>query len=110
VLYRTQIPDQALPIPNYPTVPGDVVQVSPLMENIAFAVEPNGANSTGLTIYDPFIHVLSLTLGSTSSTAIYLKDTTPVISGARYQYLLVLLDPSSHEIAHVLPLPTIDIP
>jgi hypothetical protein len=109
VLYRTQIPDQALPIPNYPTVPGDVVQVSPLMENIAFAVEPKPVGpGTGLTIYDPFIHIVTGTTGV--FTSIYLKDTTPVISGARYQYLLVLLDPSSHEIAHVLPLPTIDIP
>jgi len=39
-----------------------------------------------------------------------LKDTTPVLSGARYLYLLVLMDPLTHEIERVLPLPTIDIP
>jgi hypothetical protein len=112
LLYRTQIADlpnpPSKPLANYPTVPGDVVQVSPLMENIAFLSEPKTGGGTGLTIYDPFIHVVSP--NTAVSTLLYLKDTTPVISGARYQYLLVLMDPFTHEVAHVLPLPPIDIP
>ena len=114
LLYRTQIPDlpslPGKPLANYPTTPGDVVQVSPLMESIAYVTEPANGGGTGNTIYDPFLHVVSVTLDNKSFGAIYLKDTTPVISGARYQYLLVLLDPATHEISHVLPLPVIDIP
>jgi len=114
VLYRTQIPDVAnppsKPLANYPVVPGDVVQVSPMMESIAYTTEPRPGGGTGNTIYDTFIHVVGATFNDTDYGFLYLKDTTPVISGARYQYLLVTMDPDTHEIAHVLPLPIIDIP
>jgi len=109
VLYRTQVPDGASP-PNYPTVPGDVVQVSPLMESIAFASEAYPGGGNGVTIYDPFIAVTSVPVGEVKLNILMLKDTTPVLSGARYLYLLVLMDPLTHEIERVLPLPTIDIP
>lgn len=114
VLYRTQVPDLPAPpnkpLANYPTVPGDVVQVSPLLESIAATTEPYPGGGNGVTIYDPFIHVESIALGGTRLNAFYLKDTTPVLSGARYVYLLVLLDPTTREVARVLPLAPVDIP
>lgn len=114
LLYRTQVPDLPAPpnkpLANYPTVPGDVVQVSPLIETIATATEAYPGGGTGVSIYDPFIHVETVNLAGTRLNAFYLKDTTPVVSGARYVYLLVLLDPATREIERVLPLPAIDIP
>jgi hypothetical protein len=105
-LFRTQVPDDpdppSKPLANYPIVPGDVIQVSPLIETIATAVEPWPTGGTGVTIYDPFV--------SLSNRHIVLKDTTPVISGARYVYLLTLFDPVTKEISRVIPLPAIDIP
>ncbi len=114
VLYRTQIPDApnppGKPLANYPSVPGDVVQVSPLLESISVATEAYPGGGTGISIYDPFIYVNAINFAGTRLNQFYLKDTTPVLSGARYLYLLVLLDPDTHEISRVLPLAPIDIP
>ncbi|MBS0658522.1 MAG: hypothetical protein JSR82_09805 [Verrucomicrobia bacterium] len=114
LLYRTQVPDlpapPSKPLANFPTVPGDIVQVSPLIESIATATEAYPGGGNGVSIYDPFIHVETVNLAGTRLNAFYLKDTTPVVSGARYVYLLVLLDPVTKEIERVLPLAPIDIP
>jgi hypothetical protein len=100
VLYRTQIPDPA----NWTEVPGDIVQVSPLMETIA------GEHvSGGYIIYDPFIHVEWSVLDQTKSD-IFLLDTQPQIAGARYSYILVLFDPETKEIFKVIPAGSVNIP
>jgi hypothetical protein len=86
-LYRLQWPSA-----EFPQVSQDIVQVSPLMEDIAheFAIE-SGTPVTRL--HDPFVRA-GAGIGGQAGTvgeegALYLLDTQPVIAGAAYVYLLV---------------------
>jgi hypothetical protein len=84
VMYRQQVANQL-----FPNVPGDVIQVSPLVRKIAWiptAVE--GRN--GARLIDPFF-ALRLTTSPDSDHIIdlYLLDTQGVIDGARYHYYVV---------------------
>lgn len=116
MLYRRQIPSA-----RYPEVTGDLIQVSPLIEQIAWK-----QNGTTGRIVDPFIGVVrtSATLSgnpapspvapaaasgsgvTTYSTGIdygddltfYLLDTQPVMRAASYQYILVRFHPKTGEI------------
>ncbi len=97
VLYRYQLANSL-----YPIVSGDVAQVSPLMENIAY-----GTNNTSTIIYDPFI---GLSRKSAADWGIYLLDTQPVVSGARYQYLLMRFDEETKELDRIIPAGIVTIP
>jgi hypothetical protein len=92
VLYRFQVPNT-----NFPFVSGDLVQVSPLLERLAFERDTAGS----IRLRDPFVSVQrpspSVLFG------LYALDTQPALMGARYAYLLVRLDPRTREIAEVLP-------
>ncbi len=95
VLYRTQVPSAV-----WPNVPGDVYQVSPRMEAIAWATTPGD-----YTIYDPFIHIKQPNGASATPTDpgyMYVVDTQPAVSRANYRYLLVLLHPVTGEIEEIL--------
>lgn len=85
VVYRYQVENA-----NYPIVSGDVVQVTPLMEEIAYG---NIANGTG--VYDPFVFVFRTSgtgaTGTFTPGEMYLLDTQPLVVGARYRYLIVRL-------------------
>jgi hypothetical protein len=89
-LYRYQVVNA-----NYPNVSGDVTQVSPLMERIAYRV-----SGSDVLLYDPFIR-LWREPNVTQSYDLYVIDTQPVIVGARYKYLLVRFKPN-HEIDQVI--------
>jgi hypothetical protein len=95
VLYRTQVPSTL-----WPQVPGDVAQVSPRMDAIAWA-----ASSGGYTIYDPFVYIKQ-PVGSSATPAdpgyMYVVDTQPVVARAKYRYYLMLLHPVTGEIEEVL--------
>jgi hypothetical protein len=90
VLYRCQVPNVA-----YPNVSGDVTQVSPLMEQIAYSTS-GGA----VFLHDPFIR-LWREPNVTLDYDLYLVDTQPVVIGARYKYMLVRFKPN-HEIEQVI--------
>ena len=77
-LYRYQVPNA-----KFPNAPGDLVQVSPLIEDIAY-----GVNLSTIYVRDPFIDVV-LKSYEESAAYFYLMDTQPVVRGARYRYLLV---------------------
>jgi hypothetical protein len=97
VLYRYQVPSML-----FPQVSGDVVQVSPMMEEIAY-----GTNDV-TTIYDPYFAVAR---NSTyESWGLYVLDTQPVTRFAKYQYLLVRFDEETKEIDRVIPAGTVTIP
>jgi hypothetical protein len=93
----------------FPTVPGDVVQVTPLMENIAYSRATNASGAVFVQIQDPFIRVGNATFGNNDPDApIYLVDTQPVIERARYVYLLVRFD-ENHEIKEVVPSSVVEV-
>jgi hypothetical protein len=91
-LYRVQRPNAT-----WPSVPGDVVQVSPLMETIAYT-----SSGSFIQVYDPFIYFESGSATPTAPLQMYLLDTQPAVRGALYRYLLVLFDPVTREIAEIL--------
>jgi len=99
VVYRAQLPND-----QFPDVSGDVVQVTPLMEQIAFdrTAPPVGGNV--VIVHDPFIRLIPVapTQGN-QDWELYLLDTQPVVEDASYQYFLVRLDPETREIAEVMP-------
>jgi hypothetical protein len=79
VLYRYQVPNA-----KFPNAPGDVVQVSPLIEDIAY-----GPAFDTTYVRDPFIDVVLKTYEDEGRAYLYLMDTQPVVRGAKYRYLLV---------------------
>lgn len=110
VLYRVQVPNA-----NYPAVSGDVIQVSPLMERIAYAPVPYseflGAGPAA-AIYDPFILVRNETPPGTIDRTflynLYLTDTQPVVLGAAYRYLLVRFK-ENWEIDRIIPTNDVEV-
>lgn len=98
VLYRYQLTNDL-----YRTVSGDVAQVSPMMEEIAYGKNPN------TTVYDPFI-VFTRKQSPGDPWGVFLLDTQPVVRGATYQYLLVRFDEDTKEIDRVIPAGTVTIP
>lgn len=105
VLYRYRVNDAS-----DPALGSDLVQVTPLMESIAYGFsnpqrvpDPLG-NST--IIYDPYIQVVDEgPVSGGRRVGLYLTDTLPVISGQTYRYLLVRFDPVTKEPRDVLPVP-----
>jgi len=93
-----------------------VVQVSPLMETIAYRLENRGGQlGTVAAIYDPFVAVISEGGTNNPLKGIYLLDTQPVIRGASYQYLLVRFHPvggpgPAGEIHEVMPINVVEVP
>ena len=90
VLYRQQVVNAA-----YPSVSGDVIQVSPLIAKIPTVIfnDPNVALWTQAKLLDPFFRWLGPgidLLGTTVNPAVelYLVDTQPVVGGAQYRYWL----------------------
>jgi len=102
-MYRVQLINAA-----YPAVSADVVQVTPLMESIAYSNDLFGGVN-GTTIRDPFIAIGPAGAGTTFQAApLYLLDTSPVLAGARYIYLLVRFD-DTHEIREIVPSSIVEV-
>jgi hypothetical protein len=101
-MYRYQVPNG-----NFPVVSGDSIQVSPLMEQIAYQQSTGGTTTT--TIQDSFIAVATTANGGNHFAWLWLRDTQPQISGARYQYVLVRFN-KGHEIDQLIPSNTVDVP
>jgi hypothetical protein len=104
VLYRHRVKNAS-----DPGVENDLVQVTPMMESIAYGFVQSGVpNPAGAdtVIYDPFIATANNGLASgTYTVGLYLTDTLPVVRGASYRYLLVRFDPVTKEPRDVLPIP-----
>jgi len=105
-MYRYQVPN-----PNFPVVSGDTIQVSPLMENIAYQIMGGGLGvPTNTIIHDPFLGASTTIDGSGHHLWLWLRDTQPQISGARYEYVLVHFNPDNHEIDQLIPSNEVDVP
>jgi hypothetical protein len=102
-LYRYQVANT-----NFPTVSGDTIQVSPLMETVSYRLAPTG-NGTNTALVDPFVAGTYSLAGDTYYLWLWLKDTQPIISGARYQYVLVHFG-ANHEIDQLVPSNPVDVP
>jgi hypothetical protein len=101
VVYRAQVPNA-----EFPNVSGDVVQVTPLMEQIAFD-RVGGGN---VLVHDPFIRLIPKdAMTSAQEWELYLLDTQPVVEDATYQYFLVRLDSETREITEVMPTKPVQI-
>ena len=109
-MYRFQVPNV-----NFATTSGDVIQVSPLMENIAYQLSESGVpGGTNTIIHDPFVAVTVTggavgTTASTSTLWLWLKDNQPQISGARYKYVLVRFK-ANREIDQLIPTNEVEVP
>jgi hypothetical protein len=104
-LYRYQVPNA-----NFPAVSGDMIQVSPLMENIAYQWSGVKGQTTNTFIQDPFVAVSGLANGSGNYLYLWLRDMQPQISGARYKYILVRFNPVTHEIDQLIPSNEVVVP
>ncbi len=99
VVYRAQVENA-----DFPKVSSDVVQVTPLMEQIAFNREAIPAAGNGVVVYDPFIRLIPKNANTAEKNwELYLLDTQPVVEEASYQYFLVRLNAETREIAEVIP-------
>ncbi len=104
VLYRYQVPNLL-----FPRVSGDVLQVSPLMESIAFE-SGSFAGQNVTVIRDPFIRLLQEPNADPTQRGIYLLDTHPVVEGARYRYVLVRFRGLTHEPVEIVSTQPVDVP
>jgi hypothetical protein len=102
-MYRCQVTNA-----NYRRVSGDILQVSPLMENIAYSVTTSGG-VTNNTLLDPFVLYEPVPRGEDWTLNLYLLDTQPVIRGARYRYFLVHFGPD-WEMEYILPTNEMEVP
>ena len=103
-MYRYQVTNE-----NFAEVSGDITQVSPLMENIAYELRNMAGGITNTYVQDPFIVVTASNAGGASPLYFWLLDTQPQISGARYRYLLVRFK-SNREIDQIIPSNEVDVP
>jgi hypothetical protein len=100
----------------FPMVSGDLTQVTPMMESIAYTIGNDPTFGSSTLIYDPFIDVYSASqlnlpdLGDAgiARNAITLLDTQPVVLGARYRYLLVRFG-ADREITKVFVTPPVEV-
>ncbi len=110
VLYRYQLPTERVP-----NVSAGVIQVSPLIEQIAHELvyDPGAEQVPAHTvIHDPFIAVVPRDAFDEiegEAHHIYLLDRHPVLSGAKYRYLLVRFREDG-EIDRVIPTNEVELP
>jgi hypothetical protein len=103
VLYRYQVTNAF-----YPKVSGDLIQVTPLMENIAHdKVAVNGESVT--RILDPFVRLVSPNTAQGTDWQLCLVDTQPAVRRARYAYLMVRMG-NDGELEEVIPVPPVLVP
>ncbi|MFZ4765670.1 MAG: hypothetical protein ACOYMN_12015, partial [Roseimicrobium sp.] len=97
MLYRRQITSARFPVSS----PRDWIQVTPLMEEIAY--EKRAADTL---IHDPWIAFLGT---ETSGAGLWLVDRHPVVKGMAYEYVLVLFDEKTKEMHSVLPVGNVTV-
>jgi hypothetical protein len=102
VLYRYQVENA-----RFPQVSHDLIQVTPLMQEIAMVEKLNGGNSEVMELRDPFVRILSQSF-PIQKHEIFLLDTQPVVKRAAYAYLMVRFGKDG-EISSVHPLPPVTI-
>jgi hypothetical protein len=101
-LYRQQVTNGI-----YTRVSGALVQVSPLLEQIAYGDSAPLNGEVTVTIYDRLI--AGGGEGQYRGQFLYLRDQQPMLQGASYQYFVARFN-DQHEIAELIPAGTVTIP
>ena len=99
-LYRRRLPD------------GEIVQVTPLIEDIAYSHEPAGPapeDQPHTIIHDPWVMALLPRSGQELKGSLWLVDRHPVVKDAEYQYYVVFYDKTTHEVRAVISTDTVKI-
>lgn len=100
VVYRHQVTN-----PRYPIVSGDVLQVTPLIEKV-YLEEESPPSIYYLRLRDPFTTLRPS--GKLGLSDLMIRDTQPVVRGARYRYTLVRFK-ANHEIEEIVPAGEIEV-
>lgn len=104
VLYRRQVANA-----KYPSVSGQYVQATPLIERFASKLKTSYSPARR-QVFDPYLIIGKLRLGSTDAfDDICVRDRLGIIGGATYEYLLMRFD-ARHEPQDVIKLGTVTIP
>jgi len=113
VVYRQQVANGA-----FPRVSGSLVQVTPLIERLAYNFFPHIFSSfytppDKTVVFDPLIAVgrtITPVIGAfTYSYSIYLRDQQPVVVGASYHYYVMRMN-EKHEVAEIIDAGMVTIP
>lgn len=108
VLYREQVTNAV-----FPRVSGDLVQVSPMIERIAWGTTTLGNDRRAIWMLDPHVVMRPAPnfgqAGFGAALEMFLGDTHPVISGARYRYWLARFG-SNGEAESIVPAGEVEIP
>ena len=104
-LFRYQVPNA-----KFPAVSGDVTQVSPMMEEIAYQTGTYSSGGPAVPAHivkDPFIagipHPSIPDNGDTLGAYLYALDRQPAVRGAEYKYLFVRFKGRTREIDRIVP-------
>ncbi len=112
VVYRQQITNSV-----FSKVSGNLIQVTPLLERLAWGFSPHILGTHGppdtTTVYDPLIAATRESVGQGNSISLgyflYLRDQQPVMLGASYHYYVVRFN-AKHEVAETIDAGSITIP
>jgi hypothetical protein len=101
-LYRRRLPN------------GEIVQVTPLIEDIAYSHEaakpsPAPEDQPHTIIHDPWVMALLPRSGDVLTGSLWLVDRHPVVKNAEYQYYVVFYDKTTHEVRAVISTNTVKI-
>jgi hypothetical protein len=83
VVYRAQIPN-----PDFPSVSGDLVQVTPYIDKLA-EVPPGTLSNAAYILKDPYFMAAYKSPDHGPAETLLLLDNQPVLLGAAYRYYLV---------------------
>lgn len=100
-LYRRQMPN------------GDIIQVTPLIEDIAYTHEParpEPENAPHTIIHDPWVMALLPRSGDELKGSLWIVDRHPVVRGAEYEYYVVFYNKTTHEVRAVITTNKVQIP
>ena len=104
VVYRQQVTNAL-----FPKVSGDVLQVSPLIERVPWAIIPFSVDYTTVAIPDRLFAIGTEFTAQATFYPLYLRDQQPVQQGAKYRYLVVRFN-AKREIQEIIPAGDLQIP
>ena len=104
-VYRQQTANTA-----FPKVTGNLIQVTPLIENIPFSFGYTTDGVPMMTLYDLlFVGGQEMPNPTTNLSYLYVRDQQPVLIGASYHYYVVRFN-AKHEVAETIDAGTVTIP